>query len=384
MTSVPARPRPGRARRLLCGVAALSLAAGACSSVGDEAAATVEGAEVSQAVVEGELEALSSSEDYRLGIEQQFQTPSQGEGEGTYAAPFVARLLTLQVYYELVEQELERRDASVTAEDIDAVRDEAIEGVGGQETFDGFPRSYRDRLLRQRALLAAVETAFGGEGPEEGEAEAFYEENQADFESRCLAHILVGTTEGGAGDSTVEDARVEADQLAADLEGGADFTELASSAANDDTVSAADGGSLDCITRATQFDPTFLEAAFAAEVGQVTAPVETQFGFHLILVSSAEVPPFEDVEDQIVQQLTQADAGQFDAFLQQATCEADIEVSDRYGTWDTSTCGEGGIGSVLPPAGPTTTTTPTTALVPNDIDAPEGVDPDAPAGGAGG
>ena len=234
--------------------------------------------------------------------------------------------------------------------------------------------------MRQRALLVAIEAAFNGEGLEEGEAEAFYEENEADFESRCLAHILVGTLDGGAGDSTVEDARVEADALFAQLEGGADFTELASSAANDDTTSAAEGGSLDCITRATQFDPMFLEAAFAAEVGQVTAPVETQFGFHLILVSSADVPPFEDVQAQIEQQLTQADAGRFDEFLQQATCEADIDVSARYGTWDTSTCEDGGIGSVLPPAGPTTTTT----LVPDGGDLPEGVDPDAPGGGAGG
>jgi len=90
-------------------VVLLALAAGACSSVGDEAAATVEGADVSQAEVEGELEAISSNEDYLLGVEQQFQAPSRGEGEGTYDASFVARLLSLRVYYELVEQELERR-----------------------------------------------------------------------------------------------------------------------------------------------------------------------------------------------------------------------------------------------------------------------------------
>ena len=372
----PSRLTLPRPVALLAALVAFALAAGACSSVGDEPAATVAGTDISRAALADELEAISSNEDYLLAVEQQFQAPSQGEGEGTYDTTFVARLLSLRVYYELVEQELARRDAGITQDDIDAIRDETIESVGGRETFDGFPDPYRERLVRQRALLAAIEAEFSGEGIEEGAAEAYYEENEADFQSRCLAHILVGTIDSGAGDSTSEEAAAEAADLAAQLEGGADFTELASSAVNDDTTSAAKGGSLDCITRQTQFDPTFLEAAFAAEVGQVTEPVETQFGFHLILVSSAEVTPFGEVESQIEQLLAQENAGLFDEFLQTATCEGDIEVSARYGSWDTSSCEAGGIGAVVAPEGPTTTT----SLVPNGSELLEGTDPGASSG----
>ena len=377
MTSTRPLPRPGA---LLAALVALVVVAGACSSVGEEPAATVAGTEISQSEVEDELEAITSNEEYLAGVEQQLQTQARGEGEGTYDAGFVARLLSLRVYFELVEQELERRDASVTSEDLDAVREEAIEGVGGEETFGRFPEAYQERLVRQRAVLGAAEEAFGGGGLEEGEAQAYYEENTADFESRCLAHLLVGTAEGGAGDSTPEAAAAEAGDLYAQLQAGADFTELASSAANDDTTSAAEGGSLDCITRQTQFDPVFLEAAFAAEVGQVTEPVQTQFGYHLILVSSAEVPPFEEVEPQIEQLLSEGDGGAFNEFLRSTTCEADVEVASRYGSWDTSTCEEGGLGAVTPPEGPTTTTTP----APGGAEQPEGTAPAAPSGGTGG
>lgn len=372
----PLLPRPVA---LLAALVAPALLMGACSSVGDEAAATVEGTEISQDEVDDELDAITSNEEYLAGIEQQFQTPARGDGEGTFDATFVARLLSLRVYFELVEQELERRDAAVTAEDVEAVREQAIEGVGGEEVFDRFPEPYQERIVRQGALLAAAEEEFAGGGLEEGEARAYYDEDPAAFESRCLAHILVGTTEGGAGDSTPEAAAAEAADLYAQLQAGADFTTLASSPANDDTTSAAQGGSLDCVTRQTPFDPDFLDAAFAAEVGQVTEPVETQFGYHLILVSSAEVPPFEEVEPQIEQLLSEGDPNQFNEFLRTATCESDIEVADRYGSWDTSTCESGGIGAVLPPEGPTTTTTGASG---DDGGAPvEGTEPGRPAGG---
>ena len=370
---------PSRPAALLSALLALVLAAGACSSVTDEAAATVVDTEITQDEVDEELEAITSNDQYLASVEQQFQTPARGEGEGTFDATFVARLLSLRVYFELLDQELERRDAAVTAEDISAAREQAIEGVGGQEVFDGFPDAYQEHVVRQRAMLTVAEEAFAGGDLEEGEAQAYYDENPEEFESRCLAHILVGTAEGGAGDSTPEDAAAEAADLYAQLQAGADFTALASSPANDDATSAAEGGDLGCATRQTQFDPDFLEAAFAAEVGQVTEPVQTQFGYHLILVSSAEVPPFEEVEAQVEQVISGGGPNQLDEFLRTATCEADIEVADRYGTWDTSMCESGGVGAVVPPDGPTTTTTATPGDQPL-----EGTDPAAPGGGAGG
>ena len=54
--------------------------------------------------------------------------------------------------------------------------------------------------------------------------------------------------------------------------------------------------------------PEFEEAAFGAEIGKVTSPVKTQFGYHIILVNEkneSKVRPFEEVKDSVVQQLIQ-------------------------------------------------------------------------------
>lgn len=350
LTRQPCRLLP-RPRLFAAGAIAASLL-GACTSL-EEPAATVAGAVISEDAIDEELEAVTASPDYQAALERQFGTPVQGSGEGTYATDFVAQLLSLRVYFELIEAELDERGVEITEEDRDTVRDQAVEVVGGQEAFDALPAAYRDRLVEQRALLAAAGDAFTADEPDEGAAEEFYEANRADFETRCLAHVLVGTDDEAqpTGERTRPEAQARADELAAELAGGADFTELASSEANDDTVSAAEGGDLGCITRQTQFDPVFLDAAFAADVGEVTEPVETQFGFHLILVSSAEVPAFDDVEAQIDEILAGGE-DPFNAFLVEATCERDIEVASKYGSWDTTRCDGGGIGLVLPPTGP--------------------------------
>jgi parvulin-like peptidyl-prolyl isomerase len=49
--------------------------------------------------------------------------------------------------------------------------------------------------------------------------------------------------------------------------------------------------------------PEFERAAFIQEVGKVSEPVKTQFGYHLILVESRTTKPFEDVRAEIVQKM---------------------------------------------------------------------------------
>ena len=80
------------------------------------------------------------------------------------------------------------------------------------------------------------------------------------------SHILVQTEE-------------EAKELLAKLEDGADFAELAKEYSM--CPSKRDGGDLKFFGKGMMVKP-FEDAAFALEVGQVSEPVETQFGWHLI------------------------------------------------------------------------------------------------------
>ncbi|MDX1396245.1 MAG: peptidylprolyl isomerase [Gemmatimonadota bacterium] len=83
-------------------------------------------------------------------------------------------------------------------------------------------------------------------------------------------HILVDTEE-------------QAEQLKADIEGGADFADVAREHSN--CPSSRDGGNLGSFGKG-QMVPEFEEVVFSAEVGTVQGPVKTQFGHHLIEVTN--------------------------------------------------------------------------------------------------
>lgn len=101
------------------------------------------------------------------------------------------------------------------------------------------------------------------------------------------AHILVATKE-------------EADAIKAELAGGADFAEIAKTKSTD-TGSGANGGDLGWFGLGMMVKP-FEEAVIAAKVGEVTEPVQSDFGFHLILVKEtrvAEKPTLDQMRDEL-------------------------------------------------------------------------------------
>jgi peptidyl-prolyl cis-trans isomerase C len=108
------------------------------------------------------------------------------------------------------------------------------------------------------------------------------------------AHILVATVE-------------EAEKLKADLAAGGDFAELAK-ANSTDTGSGATGGDLGWFGLGTMVKP-FEDAIVAAKVGEVTGPVQSDFGFHLILVKEtriADKPTLDQLRDELAAEVESA------------------------------------------------------------------------------
>lgn len=107
-------------------------------------------------------------------------------------------------------------------------------------------------------------------------------------EEVSASHILVsykGATEAPADVSrTKEEALTKAQALKKQLTAGAEFAALAR--AQSDGPSAANGGDIGVFTRG-QIVPAFENVAFTAPVGQISEPVETPFGYHLIRVNKA-------------------------------------------------------------------------------------------------
>jgi foldase protein PrsA len=135
----------------------------------------------------------------------------------------------------------------------------------------------------------------------EADAKAYYEDNPAEFRvaaGRTASHILV-ETEG------------EADAIRAEVT-PENFADLARENSTD-TGSATQGGSLGPIQKG-QLVPEFDKAAFALKDGEISQPVKTQFGWHIITVdvTPASVTSFADAKDQIIQtQLNQKRQAEF-------------------------------------------------------------------------
>jgi parvulin-like peptidyl-prolyl isomerase len=130
----------------------------------------------------------------------------------------------------------------------------------------------------------------------------------------CVSHILVATEE-------------EAVAAKARIDGGEDFATVAVELGTDDT--AATGGDLGCAALSS-YVPEFSQAAAEARLGAVTSPVESQFGWHLILVRERDEPTLTELKDRItgdrINQLV-------DGWLLDTLGAAEVLVNAEYGTW---------------------------------------------------
>lgn len=199
-------------------------------------------------------------------------------------------------------------------------------------------RNYRERLAAEteRFLAAAKVQDVDLAAAEEFEARrASYEKAAREIwladrakystpETATVTHILFDAKKRGddAARKAAEDARA---QVAA----GKDFGELARTS-SDDPSAPRNNGRLDNVRRA-ELDPAFATAAFALKPGELSAPVKSQFGWHVIRLESrneAKALAFEDVKDQIVaEQKAKFVAGRRDQYVNSVRSDPSIRVN---------------------------------------------------------
>ncbi|MEM8792970.1 MAG: peptidylprolyl isomerase [Pseudomonadota bacterium] len=129
---------------------------------------------------------------------------------------------------------------------------------------------------------------------------------QAEYEARYVN--VVQPEEVRAGHILVE-TKEQAEDLKSQLDGGADFAALAAEHGTDGT--AQRGGDLGWFVHSDMV-PAFADAAFALRPGEISGPVESPFGFHLIKLDerrTREAPTLEEVGGELIQELTTAAQG---------------------------------------------------------------------------
>ena len=123
---------------------------------------------------------------------------------------------------------------------------------------------------------------------------AIYEQSVESYiseEKRDTRHILLSTNNGENQAAQL----AKAESLIAELAAGGDFAELAT-ANSQDPGSAANGGSLGLIERG-QMVAEFEQATFSLSENQISEPIKSQFGYHIIQVTAVNVPEQQSFED---------------------------------------------------------------------------------------
>lgn len=297
-------------KKLALIIAAIALIAAACGS-SEEAAATVNGTTISAAAVEdfaGGADADANARAQALGTLIQWTITEQAAAE--------------QFAYMPTEDEIQT--------EVDNVVESA--GVGSLAELaesEGVPVSILRQFILQLMIQDTVTEELEASLPEPSDEEVAAElvENERTWTVVCTTHLLVETEE-------------EAVAAITRLDGGEEFAAVASEVSID-TVSAAQGGDLGCSPAAGYVD-AFAEATMTAEIDSVTGPVESDFGFHVLVVSSRETATGDEVKASILSDQVLAAA---DEWFIAATSAADVQITEGFGTWVTDPSP-----AVLPPA----------------------------------
>jgi peptidyl-prolyl cis-trans isomerase C len=200
-----------------------------------------------------------------------------------------------------------------------------------QKVADSPEFKRREAFMRNKLLMGALLQSNAKAAASDEEMHKVYDDAVkpmgAEEEVRAR-HILVETED-------------EAKAIAQEIKGGADFAEVAKEKSKD-PGSAKDGGDLGYFVKGNMV-PEFADVAFKMYPGQVSNPVKSQFGWHIIKLEdkrSRQVPKFDDVKNQIEAFVARRAQTEFVAQLREG---AKIERLDKPGTPPPPV-------SVLPPA----------------------------------
>ncbi|GAM08555.1 chaperone SurA [Geobacter sp. OR-1] len=215
----------------------------------------------------------------------------------------------------LVDQKIRELDIKVSEEEVrqsieevkkqnNMSQERLVEALAGQGlSFDQYKAQIKEQLERLRLMSQEVKAKVQVTLKEVLE---YYQANRAKFGEQELyraRHILFVTPKD-ATDSDLAKIRAKADKVLTEAQGGADFTELAKKYSDDPNVST-DGGELGTFKKGDLL-PEMEAVVLKLNPGEVSAPVRSKSGFHIIKLEKkflGDIKPFDDVKGEIEESL---------------------------------------------------------------------------------
>jgi foldase protein PrsA len=255
--------------------------------------------------------------------------PSEGTpAYNQYAAQLVDYLVTQQIMI----QQAEKLDISVSDDEVNKRVDELYKAYGGQKkveeilkqqnmTLDQLKDLLKTQIITEKVRAEVTKNAQ----PTDEKLKEYYDQNKAQFdktEQRTTRHILVKD-------------KATADMLYQKLKANpsdANWKKLAKQYTIDPS-GKSNGGELGPVTKGQMVAP-FEKAVFAAKKGEVMPPVKSQFGWHVLQVTDiipAKVSTFEEVKAQISQMLASQLVEQaYQDWLKKAKDDAGIKYAAGF------------------------------------------------------
>lgn len=199
---------------------------------------------------------------------------------------------------QILNNEIAKRNITVSTEELEKLKKEMIEQIGGQENFEklieknGMSLDDFNTMVASDIQISKLVDSISPINISEAEIKKFYADNKASKftypESVKASHILIKD-------------KAKAEQILAKAKAPkADFAALAKEN-SEDTGSAINGGDLGFFTKGQMVKP-FEDAAFALKPDEISGLVQSEFGYHIIKVVDRKKPgvmPFEEIKEEI-------------------------------------------------------------------------------------
>lgn len=193
---------------------------------------------------------------------------------------------------KIIEQDAEKYGIKVTEEDINKLMEEEIQSAGGEEALkeslakQGISEEFYKTYLERKILTAKYyNEKFTKIAPKDEDVKKYFEEHKDEMYTANVSHILVKD-------------KKEAKDIKKELDKGANFEKLAKEKSIEPAAKES-GGSLGEITNDSPLIPEFLEAVKAMKSGEISEPVQTEFGYHIIKVEDKKNREFEEIQEEL-------------------------------------------------------------------------------------
>ncbi len=276
-------------------ISMMSLVISGCGNKKKGIVAEVNGDVITEEEFNQEFEVTKKMYQKQLGEDILSQ---ETEDNKTYEEVLKENILEMLINEKIISNDMEKLNITVTDEEVnEIIKNNYINQLGGEEKYkeflknNGFTEDFFKKNIKKAIMYQKHKEDFLNKTKlSEDEIKKYFEANKESLIKVRISHILVKTEEEGK-------------KVLGRLKNGEDFHSLAVTQSMD-SKSAAQGGDLGYYTRGKMVKE-FKElenAAFSLKVGEISEPIKTDLGYHIILVEDRK-DSYKDLKDDTIKAL---------------------------------------------------------------------------------